>query len=161
MNSTWYARNAGAALEAVVGRAVEAGVEGVEQEGVAIDREALSRNYLSAKVVLLSTSALGAAETVACSANIETADDAAFTVNAGDLGPDAHQDAQTLVNVPVANEAVDGATPSKVTSLNVDLSGARRYVRVVFTFTPSSTGTVDAGAVVIFAGADGELLFDK
>jgi hypothetical protein len=118
--------------------------DNTEVDGAALD---VNGNYGSLKVCLAYEAALTSEKTLSLTANLQTADDSSFSVNAEDFG-----DALTKTEV-AGGTGITSATG--VVELDFDLRGARRYVRIQYTPDLSNTGTdtCTVAAAYILAGA--------
>ncbi len=154
-NSASWARGSGHYYEVLPANIGEAFVTATEQDGLVVDRNSLSKNYLSGKVVLLGTFVLAATETIRMSANIRTADNSGMSTNVADLRTAPDLSAQTIVSQVIATGGAGGTTETVTVGLDFDLSGARRYIQYQFTLTRSASATGTVGAIWIFSGADG------
>lgn len=140
-----------------------AGADGVEQDGLAVDRFAIQQNAaadlrrrgLSAGLFIAVRTTLAATETMTLIANAQDADDSAFTVNAADFAHRASAQPPTIA-LPTLSIGPGVLTDERDTlKQQYDLTGARRYLRCQFTCTLSAAGvdTADVWGLWIFAGA--------
>ena len=127
-----------------------AGNDGVEVNGPGVDRLG-GRHYLSAKLIIAWDAVLASAQTLSITANLQDDTALAFDGTPADYG-----DAFPLA--VVADQAVDGGSPSGTTELRFDLSSARKFVRaqVTATLSAGATDTVAIAAVLVLGGADEE-----
>lgn len=145
--------------------AVTAGgaADGVEQDGLAVDRFAIQQNDandnrrrgLSAGLFIGLRASLAAGETAALIANAQHADDAAFTTSVADFPHRASAQPPTIA-LPSLTLGPGALVDTRgVLKQQYDLSGARRFIRVQFTVTMSAGGvdTADAWGLWIFGGA--------
>lgn len=142
-------RNIGAFIEAknaILGNQVVAGAagDGLEQDGYWNDRS----RRLSGVLVITYVAVLAQDETLSIGGNLQDATDAAGT-GAADYG-------DALASAVVATGDTGGSTEIGTVEIDVDLSGAREFVRGQFTPTLSaaSIDTVDLAAVLILSGGD-------
>jgi len=156
---TWRIKDVGASLKGVLARIPEvivaaAGNDNVEIDGPRVDRRQVGgdgdvgRLYLSGKVLIEFSAALDAAETLSIAANLQdSADGSVFA----DLVP-----AQELALAVVATGGAGGTTEQGVAELDVDLTGARRFIRLQSTadLSRGATDTVAIGASFALGGAD-------
>jgi len=131
-------RNIGALLTSAAAGAVFATAAGAgdntEVDGPYVDRS----NHLSAKLVIAFKAVLQATETLSIAANLQDdADGAGAGVDFGDA----------LANAVVATGAGGGSTEEGTVELDVNLSGAKQYLRAQFTPNLSASGT-DTAIVV-------------
>lgn len=127
-------------VEATAGGAGDA----TEKDGQWIDRQ----GYLSATLVITYEATLGDGETLSIAANLQDADD--------DQGTGAADYGDAIANAVVATGGTGGSTEVGQVRQDVDLSGAKQYVRGQFT-PDLSAGTTDVAvvsAVLILGGAD-------
>ena len=141
-------RDIGALLAAACCGAVDATAGGsgdaTEVDGQWIDRQ----DYLSGKLVIVFKTTLAEDKTLSIAANMQDASDSGGT-GAADYG-------DALANAVFATGGTGGSTEYGVAVLDVDLSGAKQYVRAQFTPDLSATGTDTAivAAGLILGGAD-------
>lgn len=105
---------------------------------------------LSATLLMHFTAVLAAAATLSLAANVQDADDD------GAGAPDTYADyGSALVNAVVATGPGGGGTVNGVARLNVNLSGARQWIRAQFTpnLSAANTDTARVSAVWIFGGS--------
>jgi hypothetical protein len=116
--------------------------DGQAQNGVAIDR----LGYLSAVAVVPVSATLGQGNTLTISAKVQDSAD----------GSTGWADYGSGTGNVVLTGGTGGSTETALLELNVNLAGARRYIRVVVTgdLSASSTDTQRFGAVLILGGAD-------
>ena len=130
---------------AAISTALAAGTgDDTEVNGAALD---VNGKYGSLKVALAYTATLTSTKTLSLTANLQTADDSSFSVNAEDFGVAM---AKTAV---AGGEGVTSATG--IVELDFDLRGARRYVRIQYTpdLSHSGTDTCTVAAAYVLAGA--------
>lgn len=151
-----HPRDIGASIEgalALIPAVITAGAgnDGVEVDGPGIDRVGSRPLHLSAKLIIAWSAALASTETLSLAVNLQDDTELAFGGTPADYG-------NALADAVVADEAVDGATPSGTLELPVDLSSARGFLRaqVTATLSASGTDTVAIAAVLVFGGADQE-----
>lgn len=112
--------------------------DGVEQNGLIIDREALGALGIeSVAFVIAGRTTLAATKTLSISANWQEASDSGFSADVGDV--DTTQ-AEVLSAVVVATGAATAAKVYAKLPLNLQLC-TQRYVRCQFTADLSNTGT--------------------
>lgn len=143
-----------AALQFYTANANSTAEQGVEVNGVAIDRNAFNDLMLSAKVMVPVNYSLATAAKVTLVSHFQTADSSTGTWADMELN-----DGTTAASKVVGSTGSTAAqTGDDLMEYAVDLSGAKRYVRIQVTptFAPSSTTTDDAdiGGVLVFGGAD-------
>lgn len=136
MSSPALLKNAGAWVTPVFGfaaAAVTAGGAGdnTEINGAAIDLNAYGTRFRSAKLAAPVTATLGSGETVQVLGNFQ---DSADGTNWSD-----YKDA--LAATTVATGPSGGGARTGVATLEVDITGARRYIRVQATPNLSRAGT--------------------
>lgn len=140
-----------------------AGADGVEQDGLAVDRFAIQQNDanderrrgLSAGLFIAARTTLAGAQTMTLIANAEHADDLAFTAGVEDFPHRASAQPPTIA-LPSLVIGPGVLTDERgVLKQQYDLTGAKRYFRVQFTATLSAgaTDTVDVWGLWIFGGA--------
>ncbi len=154
-NSAAFARGSGHYLDSAVAHIVEEMEDTVEQNGVVVDRLALSRNFLSAKLIVIGTFVLDENETVTFSANARSADNTGMTTNVADLRQAPDLSDQFVPAQVIATGGSGGSTETVRVELDLDISGARRYLQCQFTCTVSDIGTGTVGAIWVFGGGDG------
>jgi hypothetical protein len=135
------AKNAMAALASTAAGSGDAS----EVNGIAIDRLALGSTYQSAKLVVAVSSTLTSGKTVSVAANFQD------SPNNSDWTDYGTALASTVVSTATSSTAFYGEA-----SLDVNLNGADRYVRVQVTSDLSYTGTDTAitTGVIVFGGAE-------
>lgn len=118
--------------------------DNTEVSGPYIDR----RGFLSAKLVIHYKAVLQQDETISIAANLQDADSTGGS-GLGDFG-------NAVANAVQATGGAGGSTEEGVVELDVDLSGAKQYVRAQFTpdLSASGTDTAIVSAVLILGGAD-------
>lgn len=146
---TWNHKNIGAAL---VSRISSAGIDAVaagagddtEAVGAIIDLDSIG-NPQSAKAIIAYTTTLADTETlsIACDVDHGAASDLA------DAAQFLAGQASTVVETASGAQTLTG-----VVELDVNLSGAKRYIRLQFTpdLSASSTDTAELAAVWVFGG---------
>lgn len=147
-----HMRNIGAWLKSVFAfpltTAVAAGAgDATEVDGSAIDRLTLGALALSAKLV------------VVCQATLESGGTLSFIGNIQDspTGTDQWSDFGTALASTVALTGGPGITEEEGTvELNINLSGAKQFVRSQVTpdLSATSTDTAEFSGVMVFGGAD-------
>lgn len=120
---------------------------GAAQNGNTIDRQSLGRNYLSAQIAIPVTTTLAATKTLTVAAKVQ---DSADGTNFTDYGT---APSSTVLG---STSSTASQTLKSAKDFNVDISSARRYVRVVVTPTLSATAsdTVALGGVAVLGGGD-------
>lgn len=115
--------------------------------GLAIDRGALSWP-LSASFLVRYKATLGAGNTIALAASIETAADSAFATATTVLA--------TFASVVVDTGQAGGSVQRGVVRFPVDFAGALEFVRLKFTpnLSAANTDTADLSSVAVLAGQD-------
>ena len=134
------------------------GADGTEVNGFIYDRLTPGGTnkslYQSAKVIIQYDGNLGAdGNSLTIASNLQHSDSTAST----SFADFADIDGSTGVSVTQTRATGGGnSTPSGVLEYDVDLSQAKRYVRVQLTPTlsASATDTVDYGCVMVLGGAD-------
>ena len=137
--------------------------DAVEQNGYVIDRFTLGQNSaaderrrgLGAALFIFCTVTLGHNENVVVIANLQDADDAAFTVNVADFPHRASAQPPTIA-LPSLTISEQETTTYGVLKQQYDLTGARRYLRVQYTCTLSDATHTDSALMsgaLIFGGA--------
>lgn len=127
--------------------------DGQERNGHIIDRRAFADILLSAKVGILYDGAIATtAKTIIVASNLQhslTTESTAFADYVDKTGT-------TGFTVTETRTTAGNGAPSDVLEYDVDLSSARRFLRIQVTPTLSSsvTDTVDLAAVITFGGAD-------
>lgn len=125
-----------------------------EYEGHIIDRRSdLDDLLLSAKVVLNYDASLGTTgASLTLASNIQHSDTTASSA----FSDYDDKDGSTGASVTETRTTAGNASPSGVLAYDVDLSSAKRYVRVQATPTLSATATdtADIGGVIVFGGSD-------
>lgn len=118
--------------------------DNAEVSGPWIDRS----GFLSAKLVITYKGVLAQDETLSIAANLQ--DDLDGT------GGDATDFGDAAANAVVATGGAGGSTEYGVVEIDVDLSGARQYVRAQFTpdLSAGATDTAVVSAVLVLGGAD-------
>lgn len=143
-------RNIGAAIAGRGCQAVSltagAGGDDAEVDGQWIDRQ----GFMSATLFILFDATLGDGDDLEIAANLQDADD--------DQGTGAADFGDPLANAVVASGGVGGSTEIGVARLDIDLSGAKQFVRAQFTpdLTAANTDTAIVGAILVLGGADVE-----
>ena len=124
-----------------------------EVNGAALD---VNGKYGSLKVALQYTTALTEDKTLSLTANLQTADDSSFAVNAEDMG-------DALTKTAFATGGSGGTTETGIVELDFDLRGARRYVRIQYTpdLSHTSTDTCTVAAAYVLAGANTQTIGSK
>jgi hypothetical protein len=122
-----------------------AGQDGQAQTGVIIDRAAFGWAQ-SAVFAIPYTTTLAATETLSVAMTVQDGENNALS----DAGTFA-----TRANAVVATGPSGGATVTGVVELNVNLSGAKRYVRLNYTpdLSASGTDTAALSGVAVLGGA--------
>lgn len=115
-----------------------------EQNGAWVSRLGDKGIALSAKLVVNFSAVLAAGETLSLSGNFQDALDGTGT-GAADFGGSA---AATVV----ATGDSGGSTEVGTAEIDIDLSGAREYVRSQITLATSGAGTVAYSASIVFYG---------
>lgn len=141
-----------------------AGADGVEQDGLAIDRFTIQQNAaadlrlrgMSAGLFIAVRTTLAAAETLTLIANAQDADDSGFSSGVADF---AHRASAQPPTIPLPTLSIGpGVLTDERGALKqqYDLSGAKRYLRCQFTCTLSAavTDTADVWGLWIFGGSD-------
>ncbi len=126
-----------------------AGDDGVEVDGPAVDRLALGRHYLSAKLIVAFEAVLAEGETLSIAANAQDDSQSDFAGTPADYG-------DAFANAVVATGGTGGSTERGTVELPIDLSSARQFIRVQATADLSAVGTdtVAIAAIWVFGGAD-------
>ncbi len=126
-----------------------AGNDGVEVEGPAVDRLALRRHYLSAKLIIAFEAMLGDGETLSIAANAQDDIQSNFAGAPADYG-------DAFANAVVATGGGGGSTERGTVELSFDLSSARQFIRAQVTadLSAASADTVAIAATWVFGGAD-------
>lgn len=144
-----FQRNVGSFLKtvpALAAQTITAGgaADGVAQNGITFDRESLIPVCLSALAVIHAEVDVAAAETVQCSIAVQDSANGSDWATYDPGPPDDY-----------AAEVAD-ADGHVTFTRKIQLGGARRYVRIVPTFTLSAanTDTVKVDGVLVVAGAD-------
>lgn len=164
MNSTWFARNGGMVLHVEPANIVEAMADNVEQDGLVINRANLPRNYLSAKLVVIFTTAdLANSETVSFVGNVRSADNSGMSTNVEDVpaGPDGNAQADQTATIWTSPSTGGPHTATILRSFDFDISRCRQFLQAQFKLD-ASDGTPASGnvtAIWVFAGADGQETF--
>ena len=141
MSSPAMQRNSGAYVEPVYAAAASGSTS---YNGVAIDRNALGSLYLSAKVAVPYEASLGAGATDTFTIAVQD--------GASSTAFDDYAEAQSVV---IGDASSTGAqTLTGAASVDVDLSGARQYVRVVIGGASGSTSVTAGAAVMVMGGGD-------
>ncbi len=148
MNTPALMKNIGAwvrGLFAFSNLTVTAGdaADGVAQNGVSIDREDFTSVFLSGKLMVNANVTIASSDTVTLRARFEdSADNAAWAAYQAEPGGDPA-------------DVVMSATDTFVQEFDVNLAGARRYVRCVLTATLSEadTDTVALAATLVVGGS--------
>lgn len=126
-----------------------------EAVGVAIDRQALGRQYYSCKaLVAITLTGASSQRIVTVAAGLEHSDSSGGT----------YADYSTASNVStVVGTSSSGSTKDttggqqEVAQMSIDLNSAKRWIRIALTptFGTSSSGdAVDMQGVIVFGGAD-------
>ncbi len=140
------------------------GTDGVEQDGIAVDRFDIQQNAatddrrrgLTAGLFIGITTTLGAGESMTLIANAQDADDLAFTLNVDDFDhrASAQPPAITLPTLVITDAGV--LTDERQTlKQQYDLDGARQFIRCQYTITMSA-GAADTAlsqGLWVFGGA--------
>lgn len=140
----WTTKDIGAGIKplaAIAGTTVDS-----EVSGAWVDRQ----GYFSVELALAIQAVLADSETIAIVANWQDADDSSGT-GAADFG--TALTSTTLQTGSSASEVVTGLDEGSA-EFKQDLTAAKRWIRVQFTLTTSSTGTATYGACYILGGAD-------
>jgi hypothetical protein len=149
--------NVGAYLKGVFGGGVSltaggAG-DGAEVSGPYVDR----LGYRSCEVMLAWTATLADTESLTLASNLQDASDSSGTgvADYGSATSGAAGGSEILASTAVATSS-GGSTETGVTSYNVNLTMADRYLRCQFTPTMSASGTDTAvvSAVIVLGGGD-------
>lgn len=132
---------AGGAVEATAGGAGDA----AEVNGPWIDRQ----GYLSGKLIITYQATLGDGETLSVAANLQDASDDSGT-GAADFG-------NAAASAVRATGGSGGTTERGVVEIDVDLSGAKQYVRPQFTpdLSAANTDVAILAATLVLGGAEG------
>lgn len=119
------------------------GADNVAQNGIAINR----LGFLSMLVNVLITAALASAQSVAVACKVQ--DSADGSTDWQDL---AGASGSSAVSVTVS----DGADENGLLEMNVNLAGARKFVRIVVTpnCSAANTDTATIGGIVNLGGSD-------
>lgn len=140
-----------------------AGADGVEQDGLTVDRFTIQQNDssderrrgLSAGLFIGVRTTLQATHTMTLIANAQHADDSGFTSGVEDFPHRASAQPPTIA-LPQLVIGPGVLTDARgVLKQQYDLSGAKRYLRCQFTCTLSAPGvdTADVWGLWIFGGA--------
>lgn len=129
-----------------------AGNDGVEVNGPAIDRfqSAFGNSrFLSGKLVIAWSAVLAQAATLTLAANLQDDTVTGFNGTPADFGP-------ALASAVVATGPTGGGTVQGVSVIDVDLAGARQFLRAQITanLSAANTDTVAIAAVLVLGGAD-------
>lgn len=137
------AQIAGRACAAVAATAGGAG-DAAEVNGQWIDRQ----GFLSAKLIVAYQGVLGDGDTLSVAANLQDATDGSGT-GAADFGTAA-------ADAVRATGGSGGSTERGVVEIDVDLSGAKQFVRAQFTpnLSAANTDTAILSAVLVLGGAE-------
>lgn len=134
-------RDIGAILTSAASGAVSATAAGAgdntEVDGPYVDRQ----NHLSAKLIIHYKAVLQQGETLSIAANIQ--DDADGAGAGADFG-------DALANAVVATGGAGGSVEEGTVELDVDLSGAKQYIRAQVTPDLSASGTDTAIVTATF-----------
>lgn len=127
-----------------------AGEDGAWQEGVILDTQALPGHPLSAKAIFALLLTLTADKTATVEARVYHGDDSGLSDGAALTGPGGA--AQALATTLVGTGALTASEAQA--SFDVNLSSAKRYIRLDFKVTLSATGTdtCDVTGVWAFGG---------
>jgi hypothetical protein len=128
-----------------------AGNDNVELNGQAKDRLKAGRTLgLSGKLLILFEAVLAQDETLTVAANLQDAAASSFA------GGDAADYGTAFPATVVATGPTGGGTVRGVVELDVDLSGARQWVReqVTLNLSASGTDTVKASSCLLIGGTD-------
>lgn len=126
-----------------------AGNDNVEVNGPAINRFQFGNTrFMSGKLIICWSAVLGAGESLRIAANMQDDTVTGFNGTPGDYGP-------AFADAIVATSA-GGGTVQGVTEIDVDLAGARQFLRAQITanLTRANTDTVAIAATFVFGGAD-------
>ncbi|WPE19955.1 hypothetical protein [Shinella zoogloeoides] len=115
-----------------------------EQNGEWVGRLGDKGIALSAKLIVSYSAVLSAGETLTLAGNFQDALDAAGT-GAADFG-------EAVPATVVATGDSGGSTEEGTAEIDVDLSGAREFVRSQVTVATSGAGTLAYSAVIVFYG---------
>lgn len=133
-----------AAFADIISVTAGGGADGAESDGDWIDVQ----DYESAKLLVPYEATLADGETLSLAANFQTADD--------DTGTNAEDYGDAMSNQVVATGPSGGGTVSGVAELDVNLDGARLFLRsqITPTMSASSTDTATVGAALVRGGAN-------
>lgn len=127
-----------------------AGNDGVEVNGTGFDRFQFGNTrFLSGKLVIAWRATLAQDATLSIAANLQDDTAVGFGATPADYGP-------ALANAVVATGPSGGGTVRGVSVIDVDLAGARQFLRAQVTanLSAANTDTVGICATFIFGGAD-------
>lgn len=137
------ARNIGAYIKSVLAFNHDAIIAGAGDDGVLQNGRAVNRlNYLSCVLTVVVSAVLASSETVSITAQLQdSADGSTGWANYGDP-------------LAITEVAADGADENGEVELDVNLSGAKQYIRANITITMSAgaTDTSETMAMFTFAG---------
>ena len=146
-------QDAAALLAARYGAAGASATAGGAGDATEVDAAWIDRlGFASLKVAIAFTATLAEDATLSIAANLQDAPDdgagAASTGDAADFGT-------ALAAAVVATGGTGGSTETGVVELDIDLSAAKRHVRVQFTpdLSAAMTDTATVAAVYLLAGS--------
>ena len=139
-------RDIGYSIAGMPGIDAAAGVESAEQTGPWVNRHDPVLWLSASAMVQARAAALADTENITITAQIEDADDAAGT-GAAAYGAAADPKVETNTSGGVQDTRA-------VLEYDVDLSGAREYVRIKATVTPSAATACDMSGVWVLGGAN-------
>lgn len=143
MGSVPFQRDVGAYVKPVYAVANTTGSSDVN--GATIDRHALDNLYLSGVAAVTVAASLGAGETVSIAIGVEDSPN-------GSTWAEYQKDVVNVIGDPSSTGA---QTVTDVATANIDLSGARQYVRLVVSPDVGSTSaSLAMSGVLVLGGSD-------